>query len=87
MTLRQRTISNGYFDYQIGRRVLPITLEQAARNMDQRHKLITLEDQHIEKKTLDDYYSYIKLSSDLKNPFDLFKNKDENYGVLRKHCH
>lgn len=54
--------------------------------MDYRHKMITCEDQHIEKKTLDDYYSYIKLSSDPKNPFDFVKFKEDDYGSLRKHC-
>ena len=56
MVIRQRTISSGYFDFQIRRLVNPMTLEQSAKNIDMRHKIITGEDQHIEKKTLDDYY-------------------------------
>ena len=35
-----------------------------------RHKMITGEDQHIEKKTLDDYYGDIRLGADPKNTFD-----------------
>lgn len=31
-------------------------------------------DQHIEKKTLDDYYGYIRAGTDPKNPFDFLHN-------------
>jgi len=44
MVLRQRTISMGYFDFQIRRYVKPMTLEQAAKNLDLRHKMLTGED-------------------------------------------
>ena len=43
MVLRQRTISMGYFDYQICRFVQPMTLDQAARHLDIRHKMLTNE--------------------------------------------
>ena len=70
MVLRQRTIATGYFDFQIGRYVKPITLGQAAKNLAMRHIMLTGEDQHIEKKTLDDYYFHIKTGSDPRNPYD-----------------
>ena len=41
MVFRQRTISAGYYDLHINRHVLPMTLEQAAKNLDKRHKLVT----------------------------------------------
>ena len=47
--------------------------------------MFTGEDQHIEKKTLDDYFSYIKAGIDPKNPFDFKKNKDKSLSLLRKH--
>ena len=54
----------------IKRWVQSLTLEQSANNLDVRHKIVTQENQHIEKKTLDDYWSFIKLALDPKNPFD-----------------
>ena len=48
--------------------------------------MATGNDQHIEKKTLDDYYGYIRAGADPKNPFDFFYNKDKNLSQLRKHC-
>ena len=62
-----------------------MTLEQAANNIDLRHRVVTSENQHIEKKTLDDYWSYIKAAFDPKNPFDFKANKDKEYAVLRNH--
>ena len=47
--------------------------------------MTTGENQHIEKKTLDDYYGYIRAGSDQKNPFDFVKNKDKNVSILRYH--
>lgn len=44
MVTRWRAISLGYYDYQIKRHVRPITLEQAALNLDIRHRLMTGED-------------------------------------------
>ena len=85
MAFRQRIISKGYYDHLLNRHVLPITLNQAALNMDFRHKLITHADQHIEKKTLDDYYKYIRLCSDPKCNFDLRRNKNKDVALMRKH--
>ena len=70
MAFRQRQVSSGYYDFMIKRWVQSLTLEQAANNLDVRHKIVTQENQHIEKKTLDDYWSFIKLALDPKNPFD-----------------
>ena len=64
MVLRWRTISSGYYDYTIQRYVAPITFDQAAANLASRHHQLTGEDQHIERKTLDDYYEKIKRGSD-----------------------
>ena len=85
MILRWRTISSGYYDYQIGYYVLPMTLQEAAINIDRRHKTITKEDQHIEKKSLDGYYSQIKMANDPSNPFDFSTNKYEDWRVVRRH--
>ena len=63
-----------------------MTLEQAAKQIDLRHKYVTGENQHIEKKTLDDYYAFIKLAGDPSVKFDFTANKDKEYGVLRKLC-
>ena len=86
MVLRQRTISMGYFDYQICRFVKPLTLEAAARNLDIRHMMITGEDQHVEKKTLDDYYGYIRVGKDPRSLFEFSENKDGLIKQLRTHC-
>ena len=47
--------------------------------------MLTGEDQHIEKKTLDDYYCYIKAGLDPENPFDFAKNKNNSLSSLRRH--
>ena len=86
MVLRQRTISMGYFDFQLRRYVKPMTLEQAAKNLDLRHRQLTGEDQHIEKKTLDDYYAHIRTGNDAKNPYNFSANQDELVKCLRRHC-
>ena len=86
MVLRQRTISLGYYDFQINRYVKPMTLEQASRNLSLRHKIKTGEDQHIEKKTLDDYYSYIRMGSDPKVDYNFSENQTEHMKCLRHFC-
>ena len=48
--------------------------------------MLTGEDQHIEKKTLDDYYSHIKAGNDSSNPYDFSENELEMVKHLRKHC-
>ena len=63
-----------------------MTLELAAKNVDLRHRMVTGENQHIEKKTLDDYYGYIRAGRDPRNRFDFKLNKDKNLSALRKHC-
>ena len=52
----------------------PITLGQAAKNLAMRHIMLTGEDQHIEKKTLDDYYAHIRAGNDAKNPYNFSAN-------------
>ena len=64
----------------------PINLQQAAVNLNLRHKMVTGEDQHIAVKTLDDYYDKIKCGSDSANPYNFKENKDELIKCLRKHC-
>lgn len=86
MVLRQRTISMGYYDYQIRRYVKPMTLQQAAIMLDLRHKQLTGEDQHIEKKTLDDYYAHIRAGNNSDHPYNFSANQDELVKCLRKHC-
>ena len=86
MVLRQRTISMGYFDYQICRFVQPMTLDLAARHLDIRHRILTGESQHIEKKTLDDYYGYVKSGHSFTIPYEFNKNKDKPIKLLRSHC-
>ena len=78
MVIRQRTIASGFFDFNLQRLVKPMTLDQAAKNVDNRHRMITGENQHIEKKTLDDYYGYIRAGTDPKMPFDFKVNKEKN---------
>ena len=56
MVIRQRTISQGYYDINLKRLVKGMTLDLAAKNVELRHKMLTGVNQHIEKKTLDDYY-------------------------------
>ena len=85
MAFRQRQVSSGYYDFLIKRWVQSLTLEQAANNLDVRHKIVTQENQHIEKKTLDDYWSFIKLALDPKNPFDFEAYQDKEYSYLRNH--
>ena len=63
-----------------------MTLDQAAKNLDMRHKMLTGEDQHIEKKTLDDYYAHIRAGNDEKNPYNFSANQEELVKCLRKHC-
>ena len=41
-----------------------------------RHKVLTGEDQHIEKKTLDDYYDKIKCGNDSDNPYNFRENQE-----------
>ena len=62
-----------------------MTLHEAAINIDRRHKLVTGIDQHIEKKSLDGYYSHIKAANDPSNPFDFSRNKYEEWKLVRKH--
>ena len=76
----------GYFDFQIRRYVKPMTLEQAAHNLDFRHQMLTGDDQHIEKKTLDDYYAHIRAGTDSRNPYNFSANQEELVKCLRKHC-
>ena len=70
MVLRWRVMRSGYFDFQIGRFVKPMSLDQAAKNLDLRHKLLTGEDQHIEHKTLEDYYYRIVHACNKSDPYD-----------------
>ena len=86
MVLRWRTISHGYYDYQIKRHVLPMTKKQAATNLDLRHKILTGEDQNIVKKTLDDYYDKIKWGDLLSNPYNFTENQSQLTTHLRRHC-
>lgn len=86
MVLRWRTVSHGYYDYQINRYVEPLTYEQAAVNLNVRHRMITGEDQHIERKTLDDYYDKIKWGNDPNHPYDFASNQIELMKHLRRHC-
>lgn len=74
MVIRHRTISKGFYDFQIQRYVESMTLKQAALNLDIRHKMVTGEDQHIEKRTLDDHYYNILKGCDTENPFDYLMN-------------
>ena len=46
---------------------------------------MTSEDQHIEKKTLDDYWLHVKSACNPEDPFDLKANLEGDYGLLRKH--
>ena len=69
MVLRWRTIGAGYYDYQIQRYVDPIGLDQAAFNLKLRHLELTGQDQHIERKTLDDYYDKIRWGNSKNNPY------------------
>ena len=48
--------------------------------------MLTGEDQHIEKKTLDDYYAHIRAGNDEKNPYNFSANQEELVKCLRKHC-
>ena len=41
MVIRQRTIASGFYDFNIRRLVKPMTLEQAAKNVDYRHRMLT----------------------------------------------
>ena len=61
-----------------------MTLGQSAKNLDYRHYMITGVDCHIEKKTLDDYYSNIMMGFELKNPFDFKRHQHEEISFLRK---
>ena len=63
-----------------------MTLEQAAKNLNLRHKILTGEDQHIEKKTLDDYYGYIRMGSDLRRPYKFKENQYQLMKCLRQYC-
>ena len=63
-----------------------MTLGEAAKNLAMRHLVMTGEDQHIEKKTLDDYYSHIKAGNDSLNPYNFTANEFEMVKHLRKHC-
>ena len=63
-----------------------MTLTEAAKNLALRHIMMTGEDQHIEKKTLDDYYSHIKAGNDSSNPYNFSDNEFEMVKHLRKHC-
>ena len=62
-----------------------MTKQQAAKNLNLRHKRLTGEDQNIEKKTLDDYYDKIKWGDDSENPFDFDLNRDKLTYHLRRH--
>ena len=48
--------------------------------------MLTGVDQHIEKKTLDDYYGYIRSAYEAERPFDFRKHSNKNISALRKHC-
>ena len=62
-----------------------MTLQEASVCIDNRHKEITQEDQHIERKTLDDYWRYFRDGTDPKNPFDFATNLNNDFSLLRKH--
>ena len=51
--------------------------DQAAINLKLRHLMITGEDQHIERKTLDDYYDKVKWGDNIKNPYDFNLNANQ----------
>lgn len=48
--------------------------------------MITGEDQHIERKTLDDYYDKIKWGNDPNHPYDFSTHQEELMKHLRRHC-
>ena len=60
--------------------------EQAAVNLKLRHQQLTGLDQHIERKTLDDYYDKIKWGSDKTNPYNFKAHQNQLTKHLRKHC-
>ena len=62
----------------------PITLSEAAHNLNLRHLQVTGEDQHISVKTLNDYYDKIKTGKD--SEYNFKANKDELVKELRDHC-
>ena len=74
MVIRWRTISNGYYDHSIQRYVDPVNFEQAAQNLDARHRMLTGENQHIVKKTLDDYFLMIKCGNESSPPYNFCSN-------------
>ena len=41
MVVRQRTLGSGFYDPELKRYVKPMTLVQAARNIDHRHRMLT----------------------------------------------
>ena len=84
--MRWRAIGAGYYDYQIERQVEPMGYEQAAINLKLRHQQLTGLDQHIERKTLDDYYDKIKWGSDKTNPYNFKAHQNQLTKHLRKHC-
>ena len=86
MVLRWRIISNGFYDFQLQRYVDPIAFEQAAIALDRRHRLVTGQDQHIARKTLDDYYEKIKCGQHPVRPYDFKLNCDQPIKHLRRHC-
>ena len=45
--------------------------------------MMTGEDQHIEKKTLDDYYGYIRMGSCPKRPYNFGENEGQLMKCLR----
>jgi len=63
-----------------------MTLEQAAINLNLRHRMLTREDQHIEFKTLADYHDKIKWGCRPENPYNFKENQDLLVEHLRRHC-
>ena len=59
MVARHRTISSGYFDTHHSRFVRPMSLAEAAKNLDMRHRALTGEDQRINISTLTDYHRHV----------------------------
>ena len=48
--------------------------------------MMTGEDQHIEKKTLDDYYGYIRMGSGPGRPYNFHENREQLMKCLRQYC-
>ena len=48
--------------------------------------MLTGEDQHIQGKTLADYYDKIIWGSDIEKPYDFLKSEGKLIKHLRRHC-